>query len=149
MSEARERLEESTDTEVRRSLPVIEPGSSAYWEGARDHQLVIQRCNDCSFYVHPPRPTCPRCQGESLKGQALSGTGIVYSYSIMHYPGNPGFDELPYAVVIVELSEQAGLRTVGNLLGVAPEEVEIGMPVVVDYEELTPEITLPQWRARR
>jgi hypothetical protein len=79
----------------------------------------------------------------------VSGEGTIYSYSIMHYPGNPGFDELPYAVVIVELSEQSGLRTVGNLLDVAPHEIEIGMPVVVDYEVLTPEISLPQWRANK
>jgi hypothetical protein len=131
-----------------RSLPIIEPRSEAYWEGARNHRLVIKRCSDCSFYVHPPRPTCPRCQGEALAGGAVSGEGTVYSYSIMHYPGNPGFDDPPYGVVIVELDEQPGLRTVGNLLGTEPGEIEIGMRVKVDFEELTPEITLPQWRAR-
>lgn len=132
--------------ETRPSLPEIEPSSRAYWEGARENRLVIQYCGECSLFVHPPRATCPQCQGERLEGRTVSGEGTVYTYSIMHYPGNPGFDQLPYAVVIVELREQEGLFTVGNLLDVPPGEIEIGMAVRVEFEILTPEITLPQWR---
>ena len=129
-------------------LPVPDEFSSDYWEGAREHRLVLKRCADCAFYIHPPRPTCPRCQSERVEPAEVSGKGAVYSFSIMYNRGNPGFDddELPYAVVTVELAEQPGLITVGNLLDCPPSDTTIGMPVEVTFQEATPEITLPQWR---
>lgn len=133
--------------EYLRPLPVVDQFSQAYWEGAKQRRLVITRCGACRFYAHPPRPGCPRCQSEAMAGEAVSGRGTVYSYSVMHNRGNPGFDEdLPYAVVIVELEEQPGLITVGNLRGCAPGEIRIGMAVEVIFEDATAEITLPQWR---
>jgi uncharacterized OB-fold protein len=65
----------------------------------------------------------------------------------MHSPGNPGFDDrLPYAVLIVELDEQSGLLTIGNLVDCPFEDIEIGMRLEVAWERLTDDITLPQWR---
>jgi hypothetical protein len=59
----------------------------------------------------------------------------------------PAFaDRVPYAVVLVELEEDPTLRLVGNVLDAEPHEVEIGSPVEVAFEELSEEITLPQWR---
>ena len=65
-------------------------------------------------------------------------------------PRQPGFDDdLPYAVLVVELAEQAGLITVGNLRECAPDQIRIGMPVEVVFEAVTDEVTLPQWRPPR
>jgi uncharacterized OB-fold protein len=65
----------------------------------------------------------------------------------MRSPGNPGFeDRLPYAVLVVELDEETGLFTVGNLLDCPIDEIDIGMRLEVAWEELTGDITLPQWR---
>ncbi len=128
-------------------VPVPDEFSSDYWEGALQRRLVLKRCADCAFYIHPPMPTCPRCQSERVEPAEVSGKGSVYSFSIMHNRGNPGFDEeLPYAVVIIELAEQPGLITVGNLLDCPPGDIAIGMPVEVTFQEATPEVVLPQWR---
>ena len=51
-------------------------------------------------------------------------------------------------VLLVELAESPDLRIVGNLLDDDGQELEIGMPVEVVFEELTPDVTLPQWRRR-
>jgi hypothetical protein len=65
----------------------------------------------------------------------------------MRSSGNPGFeDRLPYAVLVVELAEEAGLFTVGNLLDCPLDDIDIGMRLEVAWEELTDDITLPQWR---
>src|SRR5947209_10719113 len=112
-----------------RPLPAVDQFTQAYWEGAKSRRLLITRCAACGFYAHPPRPGCPRCQGEEMIATPVSGRGTVYSYSIMHNRGNPGFDDLPYAVVVVELAEQPGLITVGNLRGCEPHAIAIGMPV--------------------
>ena len=43
----------------------------------------------------------------------------VYSWTITHRPIDPGFaDEVPYAVLVVEMEE--GPRLVGNLRDLAP-----------------------------
>lgn len=45
---------------------------------------------------------------------------------------------------MVELAE--GTRLITNLTGITPEEVEIGMPVVLEWLEADPELTLPVFR---
>lgn len=132
-----------------RPLPVIDEVNAPYWEGARQHRLVLLRCQDCQKYIHPPRPACPRCQSERVAPGEVSGKGAVYSFSIMRRGGNPGFEEkVPFAVVVVELAEEPGLITIGNMPGTPLEEIAIGMPVEVTFEEVSAEVTLPQWRPR-
>jgi uncharacterized OB-fold protein len=133
--------------DYKKPLPVPNVFTQAYWDGARRRQLVIMRCPACSHYVHPPLSTCPRCGSEEMRPTPVSGRGVIYSYSIMGQIGNPGFEqELPYAVVIVELAEQKGLFTVSNLLDCPIGRVAIGMPVEVTFQDVTPEVTLPQFR---
>jgi hypothetical protein len=47
----------------------------------------------------------------------------------------------------VELPEQAGLRLTTNIVGCAPNDVEIGMPVEVTFETFE-DIALPLFRPR-
>jgi len=77
----------------------------------------------------------------------VSGRGTIASRVVVHAPVLPAFRaRVPYAVVLVELDEDPGLRLVGNVLDAAPEQVRIGLPVRVAFEALNDEITLPQWR---
>ena len=50
----------------------------------------------------------------------------------------------PYAVALVSLEE--GPRVVGNVLGVGPSDVAIGMSVEVEFVAVDDELTLPMWR---
>ena len=130
----------------QRPIPVPDEFSADYWEGARRRELTLKQCGSCDFYIHPPGPICPRCQSETIHPSVVSGRGKVYSFSITRIPGNPGFaNDLPYAVVIVELDEQAGLFAIGNLLDFPPDDIQIDMPVEVAFEQRG-EIVLPQWR---
>lgn len=132
---------------MERPLPVIDDTNRHYWEAARERRLVLARCTACGSYAHPPGRMCQQCQGSHFEPSELSGLGTLYSWSVMYSPGNPGFEErLPYAVLVVELAEQPGLFTIGNLLEGAIADLEIGMPVEVAWERLSAEITLPQWR---
>ena len=51
---------------------------------------------------------------------------------------------MPYVLAVVELEE--GPRMMTNVVGCAPDDVRIGMPVVVEYEDVTPEVTLAKFR---
>jgi len=135
---------------AERPLPIRDELNRAYWDGAQQGELVILRCRECGTYVHPPRATCSKCRYEALEPTPVSGRGTVYSWSVMHSTGNPGFeDKIPYAVLVVELDEQENLITIGNLVGADPSQLAIGTPLEVAFEKVNDEVTLPQWRPRQ
>lgn len=128
-------------------LPLPDDDTLPFWEACRRGELAMQRCSRCGRFRFTPRRMCPDCQSTDCQWVSVSGRGRVYSRVVCHPPLLPAFAErAPYAVVLVELAEDPGLRLVGNVLDCAPEEVEIGMPVQVCFQEISPEITLPQWR---
>ena len=130
--------------------PLIRPTplNAFFWEAAQREVLMIQRCDSCRRYVHPPSPACPGCGGAALTPEPVSGRGEVESFTIMRRAFHPGFaDELPYVVARVELVEQAGLVVVANVQGVAVEAVRIGQPVEVAFEHRA-DGSLPQFRPR-
>ena len=55
-------------------------------------------------------------------------------------------DLVPYAVAMVALDEQEDVRIITNIVGCEPEDVHIGMPVEVVFEDITDELTLPQFK---
>ena len=128
-------------------LPQVTPAMAPFWEAARRHELVVQRCRACGARRFPARELCSHCLSREAEWERVSGRGTVFSVAIVHQALHPGFAaEVPYAVVVVELEE--GPRLISNLLGVAPHEIHIGLPVEVVFEDVTPEITLPKFRPR-
>ncbi len=130
--------------QIPRPIPAPDRDSDPFWEGVQQHRLLIQRCAGCSELRHPPQPACPSCGSLEVDWQQASGRGSVYSFVIQRHPTHPFFLDVPYNVILVELEE--GTRLVSNLVGVEPDEIRIGMPVEVVFEEVDPEATLPLFR---
>ncbi|MFK7896260.1 MAG: Zn-ribbon domain-containing OB-fold protein [Myxococcota bacterium] len=130
---------------IETPLPIPTPLSKPHWDGCKEGKLRVQKCADCDAYVFIPAPCCSSCLGEDLRWVESSGRGVLYSYTVVHRPQQPTF-EVPYIVAVVELEE--GWHMLSNLTEVAPEAVEIGMPLEVVFEERSPEITLPLFRRR-
>lgn len=126
----------------QRLAPSASRDTAFFWEGVKAHRLLIQRCTGCAALRHPPRPMCPRCNSLTWDTVESSGRGTVYSFVMPQHPRYPWF-EYPYIVALVELEE--GTRLVANLSGVAPEDVTIGMPVLVDYAHFDDGVVLPQF----
>jgi len=126
-----------------RLAPTTTPDTAFFWDGVRDHKLLIQRCTGCQHLRHPPRPMCPRCNSLDWDTVESSGRGEVYSFVMPRHPPFPWFDST-YIVVLVELAE--GIRLISNLCDVAPEDVTIGMPVEAFYEHFDDGLVLPQFR---
>ena len=51
---------------------------------------------------------------------------------------------MPYAVVAIELEE--GPRMITNLADCKIDDIKVGMPVEVVFDDVTEEITLPKFR---
>lgn len=132
--------------DYNKPLPQIMGEASEFWEGCKRHELLIQRCKDCSTYRHYPRPMCPNCGSWNVEWAKVSGKGKVYTYIVAHRPFHPAFSgDIPYAVVIVELEE--GVRMVSNVVDCKPEDIYIGMPVEVVFDDVTEEVTLPRFQS--
>ena len=121
-------------TDVPRLTPVPGPVNQEFYDGLKRHELLLQQCSDCGKFRFWPIEMCPFCNSFNFKWTKCSGKGTVHSYTIQH-----ATMPYPWVVLLVELEEGPRLITHGLM---NPEEVYIGMPVVVDYEKITDEITL-------
>ena len=134
-----------TAVEIR-PVPAIVPEMAPFWEAARRHELVAQCCLECGAFRFPAREVCSRCLSRQAAWRPVSGRGRVFSVAVMHQANHPWFAaRLPYAVVVVELDE--GARMLSTVVGRAPHDITIGMPVEVAFDDVTPEVSLPVFRA--
>jgi uncharacterized OB-fold protein len=115
-------------------VPQINDDNRAFWTGGAEGELLIARCGDCGYWIHPPTPRCPKCLSADVSPQAVSGRGRVYTYTINRREWAPG-SEVPYVIAIVALDEQSDLRLMTNIVGCDPESVAIDMPVQVEFRE--------------
>ena len=83
-----------------RLAPSMTPDTKFFWDGVREHRLLVQRCASCGALRHPPRPMCPACRSLAWETTEATGRGTVYSFVIPHHPPLPWFPE-PYVVAQV------------------------------------------------
>ncbi len=124
----------------RRPRPALTQDNAFFFEAAKEHRLLIQRCTQCKTLRHPPRPVCPECRSYEWDTVEASGKGTIYSYVVNHYPQVPAFD-YPLPIALIELEE--GTRLVANLVGIDPSEVEVGLPVELEWIDHDEDLTLP------
>jgi uncharacterized OB-fold protein/acyl dehydratase len=126
-----------------RPRPVMTKDTAFFWEGAREHRLLIQRCAACRKLRHPPTAACANCGALQWDVIESAGNAELYSYTVVHAPVVAPF-EPPYVVALVELEE--GTRLISQLVDVDPSDAWIGMPLKCEWLEADPELTLPVFR---
>ena len=67
----------------------------------------------------------------------------MYSWSIVWRPQTPAF-VTPYAVAIIDLDEE--YQMVSNVIGCAPDEIHLGMRVVVQFHDVGDGVVIPYFR---
>lgn len=133
---------------IDKPLPGVTEDGAPYWEGCRQGELRIQRCDACQHLRFPPALVCPKCLAAEHTWVAMSGRATIWSFIVVHRPQHPGFfADAPYNVAVVELAE--GIRLHTNVVDCANEELHIGMPVEVTFQKVDDEITLPKFRPTR
>jgi hypothetical protein len=70
----------------------------------------------------------------------------VHTFSVVYAGGRNPPLELPFVLAVIELDE--GVRVMSNLVGVPadPEKIRCDMPVVVEFADVTEQVTLPRFR---
>lgn len=134
------------DCNLVRPLPLMEGLAREFYEWCSRGELRFQRCKGCGTFRHIPRELCAECGSFDWEWARSTGEGTVFSYTIVARALHPAFARAtPYAAVVVELQE--GVRILSNVVDCAPEALRIGMPVRVDFERQTDEVTVPVFRS--
>ena len=132
----------------QKPIPLKTQDNQPYWDAADRHELVLQKCETCKSYNHPPGPACAKCGSTELswESQGADITGTIYSYVVSYRPFLPGFqDDLPTIIAIVQLDKLQEVKIIGNVLTCPPEDMKIGMPVKMIWQDITEDRALPQW----
>jgi uncharacterized OB-fold protein len=125
--------------------PLADATALPWWRAAAQHRLVVQRCTSCQRTRLPPAPLCPQCRSVEADWQEISGRGAVYTYTVVHRP-IAAAQELPFIIAVIALEASGGLRMISNLVGVEPQDLEIGMPVELVWEDMSEDLAIPRFR---
>jgi uncharacterized protein len=130
--------------------PIPEPDpyvTQPFWDGAKAGKLTLPRCTDCNKTHFYPRIICPHCQGSNIEWIEASGEGTVHTFAVQHRAFGGWAEEVPFVTAYIDMKEGSRMLTV--LRGVnaeAPETINIGAPVQVEFEQASDDISIPFWR---
>ncbi|CAG2160737.1 Zn-ribbon domain-containing OB-fold protein [Cupriavidus numazuensis] len=97
-------------------------------EGLARGDIQLPYCIDCQKFHWYPMPRCPHCQNREIHWKTVSGDAKLFSWTVVRHAFHPSLkDELPYIVALVTFEDAPGVRLVTNLVGVAPEDIRMGM----------------------
>ena len=138
-------------TEYKKPLPrpIHAKLSAPFWEGAKRHELMMPRCINCDKFHFYPREECPRCFSQKIEWAKVSGRGRLHTYTIVHQTAQAVFQEdAPHVYAVVQLDE--GPRMISNVVDsqMKPflEGLQVDMPLVAVYDDVTPEWTLVKFK---
>ena len=131
--------------EYNKPLPELKGLNKEFYDHCKAHNLSFQRCLSCRTWRHVPRDMCDECGSDQWEWAKSSGKGKIFSWTVVHRALHPSFKEdIPYGVAIVEMDE--GVRIVSQVVDCPTDEIRLGMPVTIVYDDVTPEVTLPKFR---
>jgi len=135
--------------EYQKPLPIIDEDSKPFWEAAKRHELVLFRCQICGEYAPLQFPIggagCLEHGFAKMEWVKVNGKGAVFTFVVFHMSFNPAFkDDVPYNVAMIELEE--GPLLMSNVIDCKIEDLKIGMPVEVVFEDVTEEEALPKFK---
>ena len=129
-----------TDEELLDAFPGvrIDYDNAPYHRGLLEQRLLVNRCDECSAWHHPPRSVCPKCWSRSITPAEVAGTGSIVLLTILRQgPPQAGVDYTNgHPLVAIELDEQPGLRLAGTVVGTPAEQLKVGDRVRMVWRQL-------------
>lgn len=115
-------------------LPRLDSQNRAFWTGGAEGELRIMQCQDCQGMIHPPRPVCRHCLSDNVEPVAVSGFGVVDTFTVNHQKWHPAM-EVPFVLARVALEDAPGVIITSNVINCDVEDVDIGDRVRVVFEQ--------------
>jgi len=113
-----------------------------FYKYVNQGKLMGGKCKKCGKIHLPPRPLCDKCFSKEFEWVEVPQRGKLLTYTIIHV-APPQFQSMaPYAVGIIQLEN--GLKIPGMIREVAPEQIKIGIELIMSSETSTA-TQWPQW----
>ena len=133
--------------QYNKPIPVPQGESDEYWNKAKEGELWLRNCNSCGNPYFYPRDISPCCFSKDTSWIKASGKASLHTYAIVHRAPHPGFaQDAPYVVAIVDLEEGPRMPTNIVIDDPTPENLQIGMPLEVIFEDISDKIALPKFK---
>ena len=100
---------------------------SPFFAGLANKKLLGSRCPTCAYTYATPRGHCMTCGG-ATQWVALPHQGRVHTFTTCYFGGEAFLKETPFTLALVEF-DKVDTLFLSRLVGVAPDEVTIGLPV--------------------
>jgi uncharacterized OB-fold protein len=120
-----------TTENTQRPFPTPDLDTQPFWDFVAKKELRFQKCSGCGYVRWPIGPLCPQCRAFDFEWALSSGSGTVYSYTIVRRQTHPAFP-VPYVIGLIELPE--GPRFIARLLA-EEDAVRIGLEVRLDWQD--------------
>ena len=108
--------------------------SRAWRAYPQSYRLEAARCQKCGKVSYPPRLVCAKCGAREHERFKMRRTGKVVTHTVIRTPSDEFSGEAPFPVGIIEMDDGARLTT--QIVDVPFEEIEIGMPVRLEFRRL-------------
>jgi uncharacterized protein len=131
-------------------MAALHPDSTTkpFWDACLDRQLVYPECESCATVRMPPASVCPKCGSSPLVWKPATGLGTVYSFTVARHSFHVMVDDfLPYVIAVIALDD-VPVRLISNVLGISPEDMHVGLPVSVVWDEAKPGVVIPRFQPR-
>ncbi len=128
----------------RRPLPLVTMENEFFWRSGADGTLRLQECRACESLIHPPAPVCRYCHSRDMGVRAVSGNATLAGFTVNHRFSLPGLPA-PYVVAQVAIAEDLRVRLTTNIVDCDPEQLELGQPVEVVFEQVE-DVWLPLFK---
>lgn len=95
--------------------PREDEDNAPFLAGWREGRLLLQRSRDGGPLFFYPRPICPYTGSPDLIWTEVTGRGRIVSFSIVHRPNHPSFNE-EVPIILAEIALDEGGALLGRVI---------------------------------
>ena len=118
----------TTATDLPRPHPAAGEAGAFFWQGAAAGEVRVGHCAGCGKLCHPAIEVCPACLTPVDGYAVVSGRATLLAVTVNHQRFVPAIAP-PYAIGIVALAEDAGIRLTTDILCDDLESLAPGLAV--------------------
>jgi len=121
-----------------------DPADLPFWQACKEGRFLLHRCETCgrSYW---PATRCLEHGNQAMRWVEASGTGTLYTYTVMHKAyTRDTVGKVPFVVAVVQLDEGPFFHT--NVVGCAPDAVAVGQRLKAEMSQHASGLTIPVFR---
>ena len=124
-----------------------DPADLPFWEACAEGKFLLHRCERCARHYWPAS-RCVEHGDAAMQWVQASGSGHVYTYTVMHRVYTPDTrGKVPFVIAVVRLAEGPFYHS--NILDCAFDAVAIDIALEVVMTPHDSGLTIPQFRPSR